>query len=300
MSSKVGPNASDTVGVGLRGPSLEFVEPDFMKAVGLRAVAGRLLTPADNFAMVTVLTESLARRLFPAGDVLGRCVHVREPSSPCREIVGVVRDLHWFLDMPPLYRAYVPLPQAWTTPSRALVPNFLYVRLSDVTTPVDIARLRSTVTTVLGHPEELSIDRMTVMLAPQLQPWRLAAVLFLVLGSLGILAAVTGIYGLIAYDVAQRTREIGVRIALGAPSSRIAGFVMKSALRVVVMGIGAGLLIAFGVGRVMMSLLFGTSPFDPVVLGLTVIVLVVAAALASLIPVWRAVRVSPAVALRSE
>ena len=125
--------------------------------------------------MVTVLTESLARRLFPAGDVLGRCVHVREPSSPCREIVGVVRDLHWFLDMPPLYRAYVPLPQAWTTPSRALVPNFLYVRLSDVTTPVDIARLRSTVTTVLGHPEELSIDRLTVMLAtatPALAPGR--------------------------------------------------------------------------------------------------------------------------------
>ena len=110
----------------------------------------------------------------------------------------------------------------------------------------------------------------------------------------------TGIYGLIAYDVAQRTREIGVRIALGAPSSRIAGFVMKSALRVVVMGIGAGLLIAFGVGRVMMAALFSTSPFDPVVLGLTVLVLIAAAALASLIPMWRALRVSPAVALTSE
>ena len=300
MSSKVGLNASDTVGVGLRGPSLEFVDPEYMRAAGLRAVAGRLLTPADNFATVTVLTESLARTLFPAGDVLGRCVHVREPSSPCREIVGVVRDLHWFLGSPPFYRAFVPLPQAWTIPPRALIPNYLYVRLSGATTPADVARLRTTLATVLSHPEELSIQRTTVMLAPQLQPWRVAAILFLVLGSLGLLAAATGIYGLIAYDVTQRTREIGVRIALGATPSRIAAFIMSSALRVVMMGIGAGLLIAFGVGRVMMSLLFGTSPFDPVVLVLTVLVLVAAAGLASLIPMWRALRVSPAVALRSE
>ena len=300
MTSKVGPNARDTVGVGLRGPSLEFVDPEFMRATGFRAVAGRLLTPADNFATVTVLTESLARTLFPAGDVLGRCVHVREPVSPCREIVGVVRDLHWFLAAPPFYRAFVPLPQAWTTPPRALIPNFLYVRLSDVAVPADVARLRSTLAPVLGHPEELSIQRTTLMLAPQLRPWRVAAILFLVLGSLGLVAAVTGIYGLVAYDVALRKREIGVRLALGAPASRIASFVMNAALRVVIMGIGAGLLIAFGVGRIMMSLLFGTSPFDPVVLGLTVLVLVAAAALASVIPVWRALRVNPAVALSAD
>jgi hypothetical protein len=123
LASKVGPDASDTIGVGLRGPSLEFVDPEFMRATGVRPVAGRLLTPADNYSMVTVLTESLARELFPSGDILGRCVHVREPSSPCREIVGVVRDLKWFVVTPSLYRAFVPLPQAWTIPPRALIPN---------------------------------------------------------------------------------------------------------------------------------------------------------------------------------
>jgi putative ABC transport system permease protein len=300
MTSKVGPNASDTIGVGLRGPSLEFVDAEFMRTAGFRPVAGRLLTAADNFATVTVVTESLARALFPAGGALGKCVHVREPSSPCREIVGVVRDLHWFLGTPPFYRAFVPLPQAWTIPPRALIPNFLYVRLSEVAMPADVARLRSTLAPILGHPQDLSIQRTTVMLAPQLRPWRVAAILFLVLGSLGLVAAVTGIYGLVAYDVAQRTREIGVRIALGAPSSRIATVVMNAALRVVLMGIGAGLLGAFGIGRVMMSLLFGTSPFDPVVLGVTVLVLITAAALASLVPVWRALRVSPAVALSAD
>ena len=300
LPSKVGPNASDTIGVGLRGPSLDFVDADFMRAAGFRPVAGRLLTPADNFATVTILTESLARALFPAGDVLGRCVHVREPSSPCREIVGVVRDLKWDVAAPSIYRAFVPLPQAWTTPPRALIPNFLFVRMAATAQPSDVQRLRSTLTTVLSHPDEMSVLRMSVLLAPQLRPWRVAATLFLVLGSLGLVAAAAGIYGLVAYDVTQRTREIGVRVALGASSSRIASFVMNAALRVVIMGIGTGLLIAFGVGRVMMAVLFGTSPFDPVVLGGTVLVLIVAAALASLVPLWRALRVNPAVALASE
>ena len=300
MLSKIGPNASDTIGVGLRGPSLEFVDAELMRAAGFRAIAGRLLTPADNFATVTVLTESLARTLFPAGDVLGRCVHVREPSSPCREIVGVVRDLHWFVGTPPFYRAFVPLPQAWTIPPRALIPNYLYVRLSGATTPTDVARLRATLTTVLRHPEELAVQRSTVMLSPQLRPWRVAAVLFLVLGSLGLMAAATGIYGLIAYDVTLRSREIGVRVALGATSSRVVRLVVGTGLRVVLMGAGAGLLVAFGIGRVMLSILFGTSPFDPVVLAVTVLVLVLAAVLASLVPVWRALRVNPAIALSSE
>ena len=300
LPSKVGPNASDTVGIGLRGPSLEFVDAAFMDAVGFRAIGGRLLTPADNFAMVIVLTESLARTLFPAGDVLGRCVHVREPDSPCREIVGVVRDLKWDVTTPAMYRAFVPLPQAWAIPPRALIPNYLYVRLRDEATPADVALLRSTLGTVLRRPNELLVQRMSAQLAPQLQPWRVAAILFLVLGSLGLLAAATGIYGLVAYDVTQRTREIGVRVALGASSRQVMNLVIGTGLRVVLMGVGAGLLIAFGIGRVMLALLFGTSPFDPVVLTATVVVLVGAALLASLVPAWRALRVNPAIALRAE
>jgi ABC-type antimicrobial peptide transport system permease subunit len=160
--------------------------------------------------------------------------------------------------------------------------------------------LRSTITTVLSNPEELSLQRTTVMLAPQLRPWRLAAFLFLVLGSLGLLAAATGIYGLVAYDVTQRSREIGVRVALGASSPMIVRLVVGTGLRVVLMGVGAGLLVAFGVGRAMLSLLFGTTPFDPVVLTVTIAVLVAAAVLASLIPAWRALRVNPSIALSSE
>ena len=138
------------------------------------------------------------------------------------------------------------------------------------------------------------LQRMTVMLAPQLQPWRVAAILFMVLGALGLIAAAAGIHGLVAYDVTQRAREIGVRVALGATSSNIVRLVLATGLRLVLMGIGAGLLVAFGVGRVMLSLLFETTPFDPVVLVTTVVVLAGAAILASLVPAWRASRVNPA------
>jgi len=300
LQSKVGPNASDTVGIGLRGPSLEFVDPEYMQANGFRAVAGRLFTADDNFALVTILTESLARRLFPAGDVLGNCVYVREPSGPCREIVGVVRDLKWDVAAHSLYRAFVPLPQAWAIPPRALIPNFLYVRMSHAATPADVARLRATLAAAVGHPEELSLQRMTAMLAPQLQPWRVAAALFLVLGSLGLIAAAAGIYGLVAYDVTQRSREIGVRVALGATSRRIVQLVLATGLRLVLMGIGTGLLVEFGIGRVMLSMLFETTPFDPVVLTATVVVLAGAAILASLVPAWRASRLNPAELLSTE
>jgi predicted permease len=300
LQSKVGPNATDTIGVGLRGPSLEFVDAEFMQASGLRPIAGRLLTPDDNFAMVTILTASLARTLFPAGDALGKCVHVREPGSPCREIIGVVRDIKWDVAAPSQYRAFVPLPQAWAIPPRALIPNYLYVRVSGTASPEDVAALRSTLSAVLSYPGEMSMLRMTALLAPQLRPWRVAAVLFLVLGSLGLIAAAAGIYGLVAYDVTQRTREIGVRVALGATSLRVVQLVVATGLRVVLMGVGAGLLAAFGIGRVMLSLLFGTTPFDPVVLAVTVFVLMAAAVLASLVPAWRALRVSPATALSAE
>jgi ABC-type antimicrobial peptide transport system permease subunit len=166
--------------------------------------------------------------------------------------------------------------------------------------PEDVARLRAALTPLLRHPDELSVQRVTGFLTPQFQPWRVAAILFLVLGALGLAAAASGIYGLVAYDVTLRSREIGVRVALGATSTRIVQLVLTTGLRVVLMGVGAGLLAAFGIGRVMQSVLFGTTPFDPVVLAVTVLVLVLAAILASLVPVWRALRVHPAIALASE
>jgi putative ABC transport system permease protein len=300
LLTKVGPSYRDTIGTGPNGPSLEFIEPDYMRAAGYRVVAGRPLTRDDQHAAVAVLSEALAKMLFPGGTAIGSCVHVREPQSPCREVIGIVGDVRWDLTAPTTYRVYVPLAQAWTTPSPALFPNYLLARTRGPATPGDVARLRNTIIPMLPRDADLSVDRVADQLEPQLRPWRVAATLFLLLGVLGLGAAVAGIYGLVAYDVTQRSRELGVRIALGATSTNIIQLVVGSGLRVVFIGAVAGTLAALLAGRVVASLLFATSPYDPLVLLGTALTLAVAATLASLIPAWRAIRIDPVVALSSE
>jgi predicted permease len=300
LLTKVGPTYRDTIGVGPRGPSLEFVGADFMRAAGFRVLAGRPLGESDAFARVAVLNESLAEALFARGGAVGACVYVREPDSPCREVIGVVGDVRWDAAEQPRYRVYVPVTQAWTVPPRALIPNYMYVRTRTASTVDDVTRLRSLIGRMMSHPAELSITRVVDRLRPQLRPWRLAATLFLVLGALGLLAAAAGIYGLVAYDVTERTRELGVRIALGARSTSILRLVVGSGLRVVLLGVASGAAATLSLGPLVASVLFATTLYDPVVLGTTGLILAGAAGVASLLPALRATRIDPAVALASE
>jgi ABC-type antimicrobial peptide transport system permease subunit len=124
--------------------------------------------------------------------------------------------------------------------------------------------------------------------------------MFLLFGILALASAGAGIYGLVGFDVTQRTHEFGVRITLGATSRNILGLVLGSGLRVVLIGLVAGVSSALIAGRVLSSLLFNTSPYDPVVLVTTAFTLSVVALLASLVPAWRATRVQPIIALRAD
>ena len=300
MVSKVGPSRSDTIGASARGPSIEFVEPEYLRAAGFRVVAGRPLEASDKSVPVAMVNQALASALFAGRDAVGSCIHVREPASPCRTIVGVVGDIRWDVTEPSIYRVYVPLEQAWTIPNPALIPNYLVVRMRATASSADVARLRSLTAPLISGGSELGVRRISDMLEPELRPWRLAATLFLILGLLGLAAAATGIYGLVAFDVTQRSRELGVRIALGATSASIVRLVLGSGLRVVLMGAAAGAAAALVAGRVMASLLFATSPYDPAVLIVTTLTLTAAATVASLVPAWRAIRVDPARVLSSE
>ena len=143
--SKVGPTFHDTIGIGPRGPSVEFVDAEFMRAVGFRLLAGRLFTSDDDVAPTTVLDESLARVLFPTGAAIGACVHIREPNSPCRTVVGIVRDVVWGVAEPSMYRLYIPLTQSFGSTNRSIMPNTLYVRLTKETTAADVARLHEVI-----------------------------------------------------------------------------------------------------------------------------------------------------------
>lgn len=299
ITSKVGPNASDTIGVTARGPSLNFVDPTFVQAVGLRVVEGRAFAADDNAAPVVMISASLAEALWPSQTRVGRCIHLREPHSPCREVVGVLRDVQWDLTAPSMFQLYVPLAQAWSAPNPALVPDYLYVRTRGVT-PALLVRVHDILTSMVPRGADISVRPVSDLLEPQLRPWRLAATLFFILGALGLLAAGSGIYGLVAYDVTQRSRELGLRIALGATAISILRLVISSGLRVVAMGIAIGSVAALLLGRVMASLLFDTSPYEPAVLLGTALLLVFVAMLASIIPTLRALRVNPAITLSSE
>jgi predicted permease len=300
LFSKIGRSGFDTVGVGPRGPVVDFVEPGFMSASGFHAVAGRTLNTSDNARPVIVLTHSLADSLFHGKPAVGQCVHIREPRSSCREIVGVIDDVQWDVTKPAPLNAYVPFAQAWPRPPAALLPNYVMLRTTMVASAANLARLRATLAPTLSHPGELSLTPVTTLLEPQLAPWRLAATLFLALGLLGLIAAAAGIYGLISYDVTQRSRELGIRLTLGAQPASIFRLVVSGGLAVIAKGVAAGVIAAVIVGRLMASLLFATSPYDPGSLAIAAVTLGATAVLASVIPAWHAVRVDPMRVLSSE
>lgn len=298
--SKVGLSASDTVGEGPNGPWVDFVDGDWGRAVGVRLVGGRMLDSASAFAPVAVVNESLARALYRGRNVAGTCVRVREPQGACREVIGVIRDVRWDPAEPAPYRVYIPLAQAWTRPSPILIPNSLIVRTRAAASLADVARVRGVVAPMAPAGDDVRVERLTDLLAPQLRPWRLATTLFLLLGTLGLVAASAGIYGLVSYDVTQRTRELGVRIALGATRPRILRLVVGSTLRVVLQGVAAGAVLAVVAGRVLAALLYATSPYDPAVLAGTAATLALVTLVAGAVPAWRATRVSPAAALGAD
>jgi predicted permease len=298
--TKVGLSVSDTIGEGPQGPWVDFVDADWGRAAGVRLIGGTMLDSVSAFAQVAVINESLARALFRGRKIAGACIRVREPQGACREVIGVIRDIQWDPSTPTTYRVYLPLAQAWTRPNAVLVPNYLVVRTRSAASASDVARLRAVVAALTTRSGDATVQRVDDLLEPQLRPWRLAVALFLILGALGLAAAAAGIYGLVAYDVNQRTRELGVRIALGAPRARILRVVISSALRVVMVGVGAGTLAALITGRVMASLLYATAPYDPVVLVGTAAMLSLVAMIAGLLPAWRATRVSPIVALSAD
>jgi predicted permease len=299
--SKVGLSVSDTIGLNPDGPWVDFVDSDWGRAAGVRMIGGRWFDSTASLQPVAVINEALALALYQGRNIAGTCILVREPQVHCRQVIGVIRDLAWDLGDPAQQRVYIPLAQAWTRPPVALIPNYLVVRTRTAPTAAEIRQLRNVIaSTTVDRGEGATVSRVTDMLEPQLRPWRLAVALFLVLGGLGLAAAAVGIYGLVSFEVTQRTREIGVRIALGATRGRILLLVVSAAVRVVLNGAAVGTIAALVSGRVMASLLYDTSPYDPTVLVGTAAVVIAVTAAGSLVPAWRATRLNPAMALAAE
>jgi putative ABC transport system permease protein len=272
------------------------VAGDYFAAMGIAFVRGRGFTDEDraDAPRVIIVSAALADRFWPGEDPLGRRVREGDDPADISTVVGVVRDVHQrSLASAPEAMFYLPLKQAGPWASQL----FVVARSSgapEALVPLMRRALREvapdTPLTRVAVADEL-IRR--TMAAP-----RFRALAFTLLGGFAILLAVAGVYGVVSLGVAERTREIGVRLALGADGTRVAALIVRRGVALASMGVFLGLLAAAGATRVLESLLFGVAPGDLLTFAGASMALVALAAASSFLPARRAARVDPVIALR--
>jgi putative ABC transport system permease protein len=270
------------------------VTPGYFEALGIPLVRGRLIEASDwaENVPVMVVNETMARLYFPGEDPIGEFLGV--PMAGRIEIVGIVGDArHASLQsdvQPEMYVSY----QQFSISDMTLVvhadsdPASLSALVRDRIREIDPALPLTQVATM----DELISESLA-------QP-RFNMILLMGLAASALLLAAVGIYGVVSYSVVQRSGEIGVRMALGADARGTRRLVIREAMTVAAVGVGAGLVATIGVGRLVSGLLYGVGPNDPLTLLVGAVVLVGIAALAAAVPAARATRIDPAAALRSD
>jgi predicted permease len=280
------------------------VSPEFLPALRLPLLRGRNFTAADRTGapLAAIINEKMARDLWPGRDAIGQVLECgdfrpgRGADNTRLTIVGIAKDAKYRgLGDQTRQFIYVPLAQ------NPLTSLHLFLERSDSSAGVPLAPgVRQALRDVDRALPLVDLTPFRQYADVSLLPQRIAASVAAALGLVALALSVIGMYGITAFAVASRTREIGVRIALGANRARVVGLVLRQALRLAALGGLLGLAEAFGLTRLLADLLFGVSPLDPLALGATTLTLVGAAALAAWIPARRAARVDPVVALRAD
>jgi predicted permease len=297
------------VEVGGPAPTIDYwnrVDPMYFRTAGIRLMEGRLLTSGDGQGApaVVVVNQTLARAFWPRESALGHRVKADfRPEAQWRTIVGVVADVkNGGLDKPTGTELYIPYQQSSTVPT--VTNNFVSSAALVIRTKADPESLagpaRAQVRALDPTIPIANLSTMEDLLARSVSRPRFLTLLMTLFSSLSLVLAALGIYGVISYAVAQRTAEIGIRMALGAQSAHVLRLVGKSALRIAVTGTVAGALGALALTRYLSGLLFGVSSLDAVTFVAMAGVLAAVTFLACYIPARRASRISPTVALRYE
>jgi putative ABC transport system permease protein len=304
-TSEMGRRVFDVIGEpverDLQGADTAIATPGYFHTLDLAIVAGRGFSEHDTLksAPICVVNEAFVRRYFAGRSPIGARIVARPdppaPASIAREIVGVVRQTKGRPDDPQeLMQVIVPLAQLPRGDTFLVVqpitgrPEALVPAIRDV---------------VARHDPNVPVRRIRTLdelLDQRLAGYRFRAVTMTTFAGLALVLAMVGVFGVLAYSVEQRGRELGVRIALGATTRNVLTLVVAGAARVIVAGIFIGLVAAGMLARSMSTFLYGVQPLDPVTFGLVVVVLVVTALVATVVPALRALHLDPVVALRSE
>ena len=268
---------------------------DYFRTMGIPFVKGRDFNASDTASSpeVIIVNETLARRLSPDGNAVGKRIRM-DSQGDYLEVVGVVRDIKYrqLSEKPPFF-GYLPLSQRYRSSMT------LHVR-----TPSDpvaaINQLRAEIKALDSELPLTGVKTMQEHMRLPLAPAKLLALLSSTFGILALLLASIGLYGVMAYVVGSRTREIGIRMALGAQTSGVRRLVIVQGMRLALTGVAVGVVAALALTRVLSGVLYGVSATDPFTFAGVVVLLASVALLACLVPAWRATKVDPLVALRYE
>jgi putative ABC transport system permease protein len=274
------------------------VSAEYFAAMGTRILRGRGFESTDREGTrpVLVVGQSMANVLWPGKDPIGQCVRVGLDSMPpCRYVVGVAEDIHSESIEPEskLFFYYMPALQ-WKPQEGGL-----FVRAAGEASRV-AEPLRRALQREMPGTAFVTVNPMGNIVGAKMRSWIVGATLFTAFGVLALVLAAVGLYSVMAYNVAQRKHELGVRLALGAARTGIVRIVVTESLRLALTGVGIGAVAALAGGPWISSLLFRQSPRDPAVFAVVTVVLTVVAVAASAIPALRAARLDPKTALQAD
>jgi putative ABC transport system permease protein len=286
---------------------MRLVTPGYFVTMRIELVRGRTFAAADKRGapLVIVINEALAREAFPGQEPIGRGIACCEPgpdgSPNWKEVVGVVRDVHaQGLDEDPMPEFYLPMVQApaaaWSWTDRTMT---VAVRAQGDAVSL-MTPLRRAVAEVDPALPLYNLGTMQGRLLDSLAQSRFSTMLLTVFGAIALILAAIGVYGVISYGVAQRTQEIGIRMALGARHADVLAMVVRHGAVLAGIGLAVGLGGALALSRLLSCLLFQVSATDPPSFASGTVVLIAVAVLAAALPARRAARTDPMVALRNE
>jgi putative ABC transport system permease protein len=295
-------STQDILGIEFRS-----VSPSYFRTLSIPMLYGREFAESDSAdsARVAVINQALAQKMWPNENAIGKPLLAGEGSqreNKPRVVVGVVADIKEIgLDQPARATAYVPQAQVYDSFNQ--MTNFWIASTCIVktATPLNLdSDIRNIVAAVDPEEPVARIESMEKVLAHSIALQRFLMILMGIFAGLALVLAAVGIYGVLSYQIARRTHEIGIRMALGARPTDILNLVLREGMLVVLAGVLVGVAAAFGLSRFLASVLFGVRPADPLTFASVVVVLVVVALLACYIPARRATRVDPLVALHYE
>jgi predicted permease len=275
--------------------TLQIASPEYFATMGTRILRGRGIAADDgqNAPRVVVVSEAMAKVLWPGRDAIGQCISFTAEMVPCITVVGVAENIRGrSLTGSPEFHYYLPAEQFMTEP-------VIIVRVAgngaDHAEPV-----RRNLQRLMPSSAYVTVTPMTAIMAPRVRSWQYGATMFVAFGGLALALAAIGLYAVVAFAVAQRTHELGLRIALGAQMDDVLRLVIGEGIGFALAGVALGFGIALAAGSRLSPLLYGVSVRDPATYAAVAGLLIAVAAIASAVPAMRAARVDPNVALRTE